>query len=217
MEPVVPLSVRWQQRWEQAREWMSLGPIFIPIGDRLLEHYSEPGRHYHDARHILACLNALDRYPGRTENLNALELALWFHDAIYDPKASDNEARSAAYFRKEFAPFASGIGKVERLILATRHTDAEPESPDAALIIDIDLGILGTDDPARYKIYSEDIRREYAHVEAEAYRQGRSAILKSFLARKSIYQTRHYRKLLEDQARKNILTELEELASPGQA
>ena len=95
METVAPLSARWRQRWEQAREWLALGPIFIPIGDRLLERYSEPGRHYHDARHVLACLQALDRYPGRIHNSNAIELAIWYHDAIYDPRASDNEARSA--------------------------------------------------------------------------------------------------------------------------
>ena len=210
MESVSPLSDRWQQRWEQAREWLSLGPIFIPVGDRLLDKYSEPGRHYHDARHVLACLKSLDSYPGKIGNANAIELAIWFHDSIYDPKASDNEARSAEHFRKEFQPFASGIEKVETLILATRHTDSSPESADAALITDIDLGILGAP-AARYRMYAEDIRREYQHVEEETYRAGRSQVLKSFLARKTIYNTRHFRKLLETQARENILTELEDL------
>ena len=212
MEAVVPLRDRWQQRWEQAREWLSLGPIFIPVGDRLLEKYSEPQRHYHDARHVLACLEALDSYPGKIENNNALELAIWYHDAIYDPKASDNEAQSAAYFRQEFQPFASGVEKVERLILATRHAETASENPDEALIADIDLGILGAD-PARYRIYAEDIRKEYAHVEDEAYQKGRAALLRSFLARKNIYNIRHFRKLLEDQARSNLLTEIEELCA----
>ena len=211
METVVPLRDRWQQRWEQTREWLSLGPIFIPAGDRLFEKYSEPLRHYHDARHVLACLETLDSYPGKIENNNALELAIWYHDAIYDPKASDNEVQSAAYFRKEFQPFASGIEKVERLILATRHTESEPDSPDEALLVDIDLGILGAA-PARYQLYAEDIRKEYAHVSEEQYRQGRSEVLKSFLARKDIYHTRHFRKLLEPQARENLIQELEDLS-----
>ncbi len=212
METVVPLRDRWFQRCEQAREWLSLGPIFIPVGDRLFEKYSEPARHYHDARHVLACFKTLDSYPGKIGNNNALELAIWFHDAIYDPRASDNEAQSAAYFRHEFQAFASGIEKVERLILATRHGKSEPASSDEALLVDIDLGILGVA-PARYRLYAEDIRKEYAHVPEEQYRQGRSQVLKSFLALDNIYHTRHFRKLLELQARENLLQELEDLNS----
>ena len=210
METVAPLADRWHQRWEQAREWLSLGPIFIPVGDRLLKKYSEPGRHYHDARHVLACLKALDSFPGKIHNHNAIELAIWFHDSIYDPKASDNELQSAVYFRQEFQAFASGIEKVERLIMATRHSEIEPKEPDERLIVDIDLGILGAP-PGRYKLYAEDIRLEYAHVEDDQYRVGRGQVLKSFLGRKQIYKTRHFRKLLEDQTRKNLLVELEEL------
>jgi predicted metal-dependent HD superfamily phosphohydrolase len=207
---VTPLPIRWQRRWEEAREWLALGAIFIPVGDRLLEKYCAPGRHYHDGRHVLACLRALDNFPGKIGNSNAVELAIWFHDAVYDPRASDNEAQSAAYFRHEFGLYASGIEKVERLIMATRHGETEPESADESLIIDIDLGILGAD-PARYKLYAQDIRSEYAHVDEESYKNGRGNVLKSFLARKQIYQTRHYRKLLEKQARENLLQELDEL------
>ena len=119
-------------------------------------------------------------------------------------------ARSADYFRREFQPFASGIEKVEDLILATRHSDAIPDSADTALITDIDLGILGAPAP-RYQMYAEDIRREYQHVEDDAYRAGRSEVLRSFLARKTIYNTRHFCKLLDAQARVNILQELENL------
>ena len=209
---VAPLTSRWQQRWEQTRDWLSLGPIFIPIGDRLLERYSGPGRHYHDARHVLACLKQLDQYPGKIENTNAVELALWYHDAVYDPKAHDNEGQSARFFRSEFQSFASGIEKVERLILATRHCAAEPESPDAALVVDIDLSILGAD-PDRYRIYAEEIRLEYAHVDETSYRSGRSGVLRGFLKEPAIYHTRHFRKLLEDQARTNIVVELETLGS----
>jgi predicted metal-dependent HD superfamily phosphohydrolase len=209
---VAPLSSRWQQRWEQTRDWLSLGPIFIPIGDRLFERYSEPGRHYHDGRHVLACLKALDQYPGKIGNTNAIELALWYHDAIYDPRASDNEVQSAKFFRSEFQAFASGVEKVENLILATRHGCVEPECADSALMIDIDLAILGAD-PARYQIYAEDIRKEYSHVADQPYREGRLAILKGFLRQKKIYHTRHFRKLLEDQARTNLVAEIEALSS----
>lgn len=213
---VAPLRDRWAARWNQAREWMGLGMVYIPIGERLLERYSEPGRHYHDARHVLSCLRALDDFPGIIRDNDAVELALWFHDAIYDPKAAPgaNEEDSAEFFRHEMGLLVRDIvdvGHVSELIIATRHHE-EPADNDAALIMDIDLGILGTD-PIRYDTYAEDIRKEYAHIEAGAYREGRADVLRSFLERKSIFQTRHFRKLLEKRARENLVRELQRLGS----
>ena len=74
---VPDLATRWSARWNQAREWMGLGMVFVPIGERLLERHCEPGRHYHDARHILSCLQTLDNYPGSVGDSDAVELALW--------------------------------------------------------------------------------------------------------------------------------------------
>jgi predicted metal-dependent HD superfamily phosphohydrolase len=208
---VAPLPHRWAARWDQTREWMALGVVFIPLGERLLARYSEPGRHYHDARHVLNCLRALDDFPGRVRDTDAVEMALWYHDAIYDLHADPgaNEADSAALFCDEFGLLATGLvdsKSVQGLILATRH-DTEPEDSDQALIMDIDLGVLGADQ-VRYDTYAEDIRKEYAHVEESAYRVGRGAVLRSFLDRKSIYATRHFRKLLEKAARANLEREL---------
>ena len=208
---VAPLPDRWAARWEQAREWMALGMVFIPVGERLFARYSELGRYYHDARHVLTCLETLDNFPGAMRDNDAVELALWFHDAIYDVRApsGNNEAESAEFFRHEFALLAHGMFDVEhvcRLILATRH-DAEPDDGDAALVMDIDLTVLGAE-PPRYDFYAEDIRKEYAHVDDEAYRNGRAEVLRGFLDRKMIYHTRHFRKLLEEQARENMIGEL---------
>ncbi len=211
---VAPLPERWAARWDQAREWMGLGLVFIPIGERLLERYSEPGRHYHDGRHVLSCLDAFDNYPGSVGDNDAVELALWFHDAVYDvhADAGANESDSAELFRVEFAPLARGridADAVCRLILATRH-DGEPADADAALVMDIDLGILGAE-PTRYEIYAEDIRRECPHVGDSAFCEGRARVLRSFLDRRSIYHTRHFRKLLEGRARANLEGELASL------
>lgn len=208
---VSPLPQRWAARWDQSREWMALGLVFIPLGERLLARYSESGRHYHDARHVLNCLRALDDFPGKIHDTDAVELALWYHDAIYDVHAEPgaNEADSAALFRSEFGLLARDAidgETVERLILATRH-DVEPEDSDQALIMDIDLGVLGADE-VRYDTYAEDIRKEYAHIEESDYRAGRGAVLRSFLDRNAIYATRHFRKLLEKPARANLEREL---------
>ena len=208
---VAALPQRWTARWDQTREWMALGVVFIPVGERLLEHYSEPGRHYHDARHVLSCIEALETFPGRIHDNDAVELALWYHDSVYDVHAAPgaNEWQSGELFRREFQTLAGGlvdIEKVCRLIVATRH-NAEPDEGDAALIMDIDLGTLGAD-PIRYDTYAEDIRKEYAHVEDEPFRKGRAAVLRTFLDRKSIYHTRHFRNLLESHARANLEREL---------
>jgi len=208
---VIPLPDRWADRWSHCLEWMGLGMVFIPAGERLLKCYSESGRHYHDARHVLKCLEVLDNFSGNVRDPDALELALWFHDAVYDPKAAPgaNEFLSGELFRKEFQMLAGGhidIEQVVRLITATRH-HREPEDADEALIIDIDLGILGADS-IRYDVYAEDVRKEYAHVEDEAFRKGRIEVIHSFLRRKSIYWTRHFRSYLEKKARENLEREL---------
>jgi len=215
--PVPLLPARWSARWDRMREWLGLGMVFIPTGERLLARYSEPGRHYHDARHLLACLRAFDDFPGSIRDPDAVELALWFHDAVYDPLAppGKNEERSVRLFRSEFEAMAGDrvdMGEVERLILATGHR-LEPEDGDCALIADIDLGILGAD-PPRYAAYTEEIRREYAGVPDEAYREGRARVLRGFLARGSIYRTRHFQAMLGERARANLEGELDALLLP---
>ncbi len=214
---VTSLSERWAARWDRMREWLGLGMVFIPVGERLLARYSEPDRHYHDARHILACLRAFDDYMGNIADPDAVELALWFHDAVYDPRAApgENEAASACYFRKEFEALAHGLvdsDAVERLILATDHHRESGDS-DRDLVCDLDLGILGSD-PPRYDAYAAEIRREYAHVPEADYRQGRARVLRAFLDRKSVYRSRSFRQTLEKPARANLERELDALLLP---
>ncbi len=213
-EVVQDSAARWRERWARLCDWLALEVAGLAAGDKLLAHYSGPGRFYHTADHVLKCLDTLDLYPAAIDDPDAVELALWYHDAVYDAKApaGTNEAASAQLFWREFLPVAKGRVKgerVERYILATRH-DATPEEPDAALIMDIDLAVLG-DEPPRYRQYAADVRQEYAHVEDGAFRAGRAALLKRFLGRECIYSTLHYRKLLEDRARANIVAELDSL------
>ena len=147
-----------------------------------------------------------------------LTAAVWFHDAVYDPRAApgENERASARYFLKEFEVLATGIldgATVERLILATDHR-REPTDADSDLVCDIDLAVLGAD-PPRYDGYAADIRREFAHVTDADYRQGRAAVLRAFLDRKTIYHTRSIRQSLEKPARANLERELDALLLRG--
>jgi predicted metal-dependent HD superfamily phosphohydrolase len=177
----------------------------MPAYAKLIERYGEPHRAYHNLRHIRQCLAEFAPARRMAGEQDAVEMAIWYHDAIYDSHAKDNEERSAAL--AEVAGKAAGmpsgfLSRVSVLILATRHV-ATPEDADAALLVDIDLSILGQP-PSRFDEYEKEIRQEYDWVEAKAFAAGRSTILKSFLERPSIYSTDFFRAKYEAKARENL-------------
>jgi predicted metal-dependent HD superfamily phosphohydrolase len=139
-----------------------------------------------------------------------VEMALWFHDAIYDVHRHDNEEQSAQWAREalEAAGVAAEVAaRIEQLVLATQHT-AIPHGADACLLVDIDLGILGAE-KARFAEYERQIRAEYAHVPEPLFSQRRRAILRSFLERPAIYGTEPFRAALEERARCNLARSIE--------
>jgi predicted metal-dependent HD superfamily phosphohydrolase len=185
--------------------------------DELMRAYAQSGRHYHNLDHIAALLELLDRHGDSVRNRDALELAILFHDAVYLPARADNEAASAALARERLTHLGVSeemIGEVERLILATRHgapSAGADSDPDLALLLDLDLSILGAD-RATYAAYAEAIRREYAIVPDAIYRPGRRRVLTEFLARPRIYATPHLHDLWEPAARANLEWECAALA-----
>jgi len=139
---------------------------------------------------------------------------LWFHDAIYDPRAADNELRSAALAREVLANAsvsASRVDRIEQLILATRTHESDG-SPDVALLLDLDLSVLGAA-PDVYADYAVAIRQEYAWVPEADYRRARAAVLQRFLDRPTLFLTKPLQQLYETQARQNLLTEIKHLAA----
>lgn len=193
-----------QERWQQL--WRSLGAKGDAVGwyETLLRAYAEPQRHYHNQRHIADCLAEFDAVRSLARQPDAVELALWFHDAVYDPKAADNEEQSAALAKRCLV--AAGLGDlaevVARLIMATKTHDTMPAT-DAALLVDVDLSILGQS-AARFAEYEAQIRAEYAWVAAEIFAAKRAEILRRFLARPRIYVTEPFFAPYETQARRNL-------------
>ena len=181
--------------------------------DDLDRAYSSPDRHYHGVRHVDECLRALRDVAANARRPAEVEVALYFHDAVYDTHRDDNEARSAdwarATLRSGGAPVDVGA-RVHALILATRHA-APVDEPDAQLTVDIDLGILGQS-PAAFARYDSDIRREYHWVAWDDYAAARTAVLERFLARERIYATRSFYDRFEAQARYNIAVAIASLA-----
>ena len=176
-----------------------------PLADAVVAAWSGPARRYHDIAHLRDCLAELDRAPDDGADRDRVEAALWFHDAVYDPHADDNEARSAdwareALLRLGIAPAVAD--EVARLVLLTRHGDP-PSDPSGQLLCDIDLAILGQD-PAAFDAYDRRIRDEYRWVPEPEYRAARSRLLAALLARSPLYQTAHFRGRYEAAARNNL-------------
>lgn len=183
--------------------------------DALRAAYDEPHRAYHTGAHVAACLGLLDDPAVRAlaARPDEVEMALWFHDAVYDTRAFDNEERSAA-LAEEHLVRAGVAGEVAlRVASHVRATkDHVATSPDAQLVLDIDLSILG-EDPAVFARFEQDIRREYAWVDEAAYVAGRAAVLRRFAERTAIYGTPLLRARYEARARENLAASLAKLAS----
>lgn len=175
--------------------------------------YQEEHRYYHDTSHIVECLNHLDSHHSLAEKHAEVEIAIWFHDAVYDVHQADNEEQSAAlatqWLTRLQAP-ADVIQRVSRMILATKTHVAR--TPDEGLLLDIDLGILGAS-PDAFERYDAAIRKEYSWIPLAQYRAGRAAILNAFLARPRLYTTGRFYDLFEQNARRNMAGKIEQLTS----
>jgi predicted metal-dependent HD superfamily phosphohydrolase len=177
--------------------------------EELAAAYAVPGRHYHNLAHIEDCLVAL----ARVENLPALDReilseAIWWHDVVYDATRSDNEELSAQlaeqHVREDIRP------EVGRLIRLTKTHDVQPDDRLGAILISIDLSILGAE-PARYDAYAAAIRQEFIHVPERDYRTGRAKVLSQFAARPVIFPDAAFAARYDRQARENLARELASL------
>ncbi|RYZ11252.1 MAG: N-methyl-D-aspartate receptor NMDAR2C subunit [Comamonadaceae bacterium] len=195
------LARSWQSAWSAVGVEVPDPALFA----ELLARYTEPQRHYHTLQHLGECLDALADAHDLAERPGEVALALWFHDAIYDLDAHDNEARSADWAARALtAEGASNeaAARVHALVMATCHT-AQPTEADAQLLVDIDLSILGAP-AARFAEYEAQIRREYAHIPTDVFEPRRRRILGTFLARDPLYQTPGIRARCEANARVNL-------------
>lgn len=182
-----------------------------PVRQRLRARYDEPHRRYHTWAHVQACLLARDCLVSRSSA--AIDLALLFHDAVYEPLARDNEERSAALLREECGGFdPSVLDDACAAILATKHRATGPSSETIRVVCDADLAILGAA-PSEFSAYERAVREEYAVVDDATYRVGRARILRGFLAQPHLYETLRGQQLWEARARLNLHESLQRLAA----
>ncbi len=210
------MNVAHKQRWARLWHDASIGGDSDPPFEDLAARYGEPHRSYHNLRHIAECLSDFDTARHLASQPIAVELAIWFHAAVYDPHATDNEEESARL--AERCLFQKGASRhlraaVAALVLATKTHDASKHA-DAPLLVDVDLSILGKPED-RFWEYEAQIRREYGWVPDVVFVAKRAEILEGFLARERIYATDWFFQRQETQARSNLQASLRRLRKPG--
>lgn len=198
-------------RWRHLADRLGC-PRLAARFDHLDRAYTERHRHYHTDVHIAECLEHFDEMRELCERPDEVEYAIWLHDVVYHPRKRDNEEKSAQLAAAWLVECDLGRDVVERvtaLILATRH-DGEPATGDEAVLIDVDLAILGAP-PTRFDAYETQVREEYRWVPGPLFRRGRAEVLSGFLERPQLYHTAWMRERREETARANLSRSLEAL------
>lgn len=202
-----------------ADHWPPLLAAHPGLRDDLRDRYADTRRGYHDTRHLAEVLDRLGELLERPEaasvDRDAVLLAAWFHDAVYDGLPDDVE-RSVVLARTELAALdvpQALVSEVARLVRLT--LDHRPAEDDLAgqVLCDADLAILAAG-PQRYADYVAGVRKEYAHLDDATFRSGRAEILRALLAKPTLFHTRHAREAWEETARANLGRELRSLAEP---
>jgi len=208
-----------------AAAWSTLGrPAPAGLQAELMTAWAEPQRHHHDQRHLRECLALWTRWREHSPRAGEVAIALWFHDATCNPPApvsGSNELSSAVWAARSLVSAGGHSETAQRvpdLVMATQHAVTQEtapaalgSSPDAQLLIDIDLSILGS--PAeRFERYDQDVRTEYAWVPGFRYHEARAQVLQSFLDRPRLHHGENAVALLKCQARINLAAALPRLA-----
>jgi predicted metal-dependent HD superfamily phosphohydrolase len=185
------------------------------VWGNLIKRYSEQHRHYHNARHLVFCLHQLDLAASYIENTDAIEMAIWFHDLVFEPRAKDNEERSAALFKIAanacFPP--SFVDTVSEIIVATKHID-NPNHNNEAYMVDIDLSSIAL----RWTHFCQDcsdLRAELSGISDTHFYSKKLAFFEALLKRPSIYFTEYFFTRYEDKAKQNILRYIPWLQAQG--
>ncbi|EYT79099.1 MULTISPECIES: hypothetical protein [unclassified Streptomyces] len=207
------LRIRWARALEGARGPAG-GPDPVPYADRLIARWREPQRRYHTLTHLDAVLDHVDVLEEYAAAPDTVRLAAWFHDAVYLPERSENEERSARLAERaltEAGVPAGTTAEVARLVRLTTAHDPAADDRDGQVLCDADLAVLAAP-PSAYAAYTAAVREEYHFVPADAFREGRAAILRRLLGRPLLFRTPYGQRHWEATARYNLASELEMLS-----
>ncbi|MEU8182347.1 metal-dependent phosphohydrolase [Micromonospora sp. NPDC049044] len=207
------------ERWRAAARGAGAKPGtgWSRAGERLLDRWREPHRHYHTVAHLTAVLDVVDEHAGLADRADLVRLAAWWHDAVYDPRTTGdaNERDSAALAESVLTGLGVPVptaAEVRRLVLLTAGHVVDPDDRDGALLCDADLAVLAAP-PAAYDRYAAAVRREYAHVPEPAFRAGRAAVLEALLAQPALFRLPPLAARWAESARGNVRRELAALTA----
>ncbi len=175
-------------------------------------NYSSKKRHYHTLSHLEDISTQLDEIRKKLNDREVILFTLYYHDAIYDARKTDNEERSAALAMRRMEEIGvpeESRSKCAAQIIATKSHQKSPDS-DTNLFTDADLSILGRpwDD---YEAYFKKIRKEYSIYPDFLYKPVRNKVLAHFLALEKIFKTNIFHSKFELSAKANIARELAHL------
>jgi predicted metal-dependent HD superfamily phosphohydrolase len=176
-------------------------------GTSLLGRWSEPHRHYHTTEHLADMLSIVDAHEDAAADPRAVRLAAWFHDAVYDPRETDNEELSARLAEETLPRLGVDPTEVARLVRLTSRHNPAPDDRNGALLVDADLAVLARP-PAEYRLYVRAVRAEYAHVPDDAFNAGRAAVLRGLLDLPALFRVPALAARWEQPARRNLAAEL---------
>lgn len=169
--------------------------------------YSKKSRHYHNLTHLEEMIESFKIYSDQLQNSNEILFAIFYHDFVYSASKKDNELKSAEYALSVLGEKSSVNKQLVFDAICATQQHAHNTNEDINWLIDFDLKIL-TKDWDDYKIYFEQIRKEYRIYPDFLYKPGRAKALKHFLENEFIFQTDEFRNLYEEKARQNIETEI---------
>ncbi|MET7686235.1 hypothetical protein [Streptomyces sp. NPDC005423] len=204
-------------RWTRALDGVRPpgGPDALPYADNLLARWQEPRRRYHTLAHLTAVLDHVDVLAGHAAAPDVVRLAAWFHDAVHLPDRSENEERSARLAERALPEAGVPDGttaEVARLVRLTVSHDPADDDRDGQVLCDADLAVLAAP-PSAYAAYTAAVRAEYDFVPDDAFRAGRSAILRQLLELPRLFRTPYGTAEWEASARHNLRGELETLSN----
>jgi len=177
--------------------------------NEIAEKYSSSKRYYHNLNHINELVSLLNIYKSSICDLEIVQLAIFYHDVIYNAIKKDNEFKSAIFCKKHLEKTSLPKEKLEKCynyILATKNHETNNEN-DLNYLLDFDLSILSSQD-IDYEIYLKQIRKEYSFFPDIIYNAGRKKVLQYFLKQKKIYKTDEFYVKFEKKARENLNNEL---------
>jgi dephospho-CoA kinase len=212
---------------EEAKILQKLWQEFVPHKDdvadknysKLVRKYGEAHRKYHTVEHLAEAFKLFEENKAAIKDPQAVALALFYHDVIYNIPSNGNEEKSAQYAKRALMEMGADpqlISRVAALIEMTQLHTAPAQDTDAALMMDIDMAILGAA-PARYKKYAAEVEAEYTSYHTpEEYRAGRLAFLESCHAKTRFFITDTFENKYGEQSRRNLVWEENALKKSAQ-